>query len=385
MASSAAPLERTGQFDLAPTASAVAHAQFVQNLHAATPRLFVTHVLIAINVAVFVITLLSNLFPDLPTNEQVITWGANYGPATLNGEWWRLVTSMFVHFGILHVAMNMWALWQIGRLVERFVGNIGFLLLYAASGIGGSLASLWWHPVVHSAGASGAIFGVIGALAGYVVMQRKSMPTEFVRLLRKDGITFLIYCAVIAFAIPNIDHAAHFGGLLTGVLCGVVISQPVTDNMWFGRVVRNGLLAVLATVGIVAAVFAMPPAPVDGDTVTEDLNATLRTYYDAAKRHDGGELTDAAFADLLEHDVLPPWKRSIADTKTLLTQPSVNKPVVEQLLDVEVKQQQAWFKLTAALREVDPDGKRKLMVQFRLAQREADKAFASQQEAEDAH
>ena len=97
----------------------------------------------------------------------VLEWGANFGPKTMDGQWWRLFTSMFLHFGIIHIGFNMWVLWNVGRLVERLVGNFGFALLYVVSGLLGSVASLAWNPTTISAGASGAVFGVVGALIGF--------------------------------------------------------------------------------------------------------------------------------------------------------------------------------------------------------------------------
>ena len=95
-----------------------------------------------------------------------------------------MLTCAFLHFGIIHLAFNMWVLWQLGDLVERLVGNIGFLVLYIISGVGGSLASLLWNPMVISAGASGAVFGVGGALMGFILLRRDTIPAEVLKHLR---------------------------------------------------------------------------------------------------------------------------------------------------------------------------------------------------------
>ena len=98
----------------------------------------------------------------------MLDWGANFGPMTMNGQWWRLVTCMFLHFGIIHLAMNMWILWGLAQVVERLVGSTGFAIAYMASGIAGSIASLAWYPVGVSAGASGAVFVTAAALLRFV-------------------------------------------------------------------------------------------------------------------------------------------------------------------------------------------------------------------------
>ena len=113
-----------------------------------------------------------------PDPQDMLNWGADFGPKTLNGQWWRTVTCMFLHFGIIHLGFNMWVLWDLGQLVERLVGNVGFLVLYFASGIAGSLASLAWQPLAISAGASGAVFGVAGALLGLIAFRHDSVPSR---------------------------------------------------------------------------------------------------------------------------------------------------------------------------------------------------------------
>src|SRR6202011_2677222 len=97
-----------------------------------------------------------------PTTADLIKWGADYGPRTTAGEWWRLGSSMFLHLGIIHIAFNMVVLWDIGRFTERLLGNAGFLIVYVLSGLFGSLASVLINPHIPSAGASGAVFGLYG-------------------------------------------------------------------------------------------------------------------------------------------------------------------------------------------------------------------------------
>ena len=107
-----------------------------------------------------------------------IRFGSNFGPLTWTGEEWRLLTSAFLHFGIIHIALNMYALYQGGALVERLFGSTRFALIYLLSALAGSVASGWWDPLRNSAGASGAIFGVYGALLAFLAGAPRRHSTE---------------------------------------------------------------------------------------------------------------------------------------------------------------------------------------------------------------
>jgi membrane associated rhomboid family serine protease len=132
----------------------------------------VTIALILANALVFAAMVISGASAYAPTPQQAIAFGADFGPLTFNGQWWRLVTSMFVHFGIIHIALNMWCLWNLGRAAERLMGRFSYLLAYFVSGIFGSIASAYWHPQVAGAGASAAIFALPGVLIAFVSMKK---------------------------------------------------------------------------------------------------------------------------------------------------------------------------------------------------------------------
>lgn len=216
--------------------------EFVRRLAEATPRVWVTGAIVAVNVAVFLLMVASGVSPLRPDNEDLFRFGADFGPATISGEWWRLLSCTFVHIGVIHIGFNMWALWQSGRLAERFFGNGAFLLLYLASGIGASIASLLWHPNIVSAGASGSIFGVFGGLLAVVLLHRREIPPTLFRDLRKSTITVIAYNVLIGSAVPGIDNAAHLGGLATGFALGICLRRPLPEPRSegdFGR--RPGL------------------------------------------------------------------------------------------------------------------------------------------------
>ncbi len=171
---------------------------------------------------VFIIMVLRGVSPLTPSAQQAIAFGADFGPLTLNGQWWRLITSMFVHFGIVHVSLNMWCLWNLGRAAEQLMGRASYLLAYFVSGIFSSIASVYWHPMAASAGASGAIFGMAGALVSYVYLKKTpSHITINSRMLGSLG-TFIAYNLAFG-ALPGISNAAHIGGLVMGLLVGAVL------------------------------------------------------------------------------------------------------------------------------------------------------------------
>jgi len=150
----------------------------LERIHRYTPRTWATPLLVGLNVAVFLAMVIGGASPLNPTVPDIVKWGANVGPLSLGGEPWRLFTSMFVHIGLLHIGMNLYVLWYIGRFVEKLLGNIGMLIVYVLAGLSGSLASAAIHPAVVSAGASGAIFGLYGAVFGYLIRNRDQVPTE---------------------------------------------------------------------------------------------------------------------------------------------------------------------------------------------------------------
>jgi rhomboid protease GluP len=148
--------------------------------------------------------------------------GANHPVAVLQqGEWWRLFTSMFLHGGFAHVLLNGWALYQLGALFEMAVGSFRMLVVYVLTGLAGSLASLLWTQGL-SVGASGAIFGVLGALIAFLLRRRERL-TPFARSLLSQLVGWAAINVFIGFTVPMIDNAAHLGGCAAGFLLGLLL------------------------------------------------------------------------------------------------------------------------------------------------------------------
>lgn len=193
-----------------------------------------TRVIIALNVAVYVAMGLSGVSWTDPNVLQAIHWGANFGPLTLGGEWWRLLTCMFVHFGFLHIALNMWCLWSLAMALEPMMGRLGFGLTYLFSGLGASAVSTAWNPWRASAGASGAIFGIAGAFVSYLLLKKAAIPASLVRQNLRSLAIFIFLNLSIGAANGHIDNSAHLGGLISGLMIGAFIPRFRSSAIYLG-------------------------------------------------------------------------------------------------------------------------------------------------------
>ncbi|ARS37928.1 hypothetical protein CA264_17410 [Pontibacter actiniarum] len=187
------------------------------------PHYFVTPILLNLNLLVFVAGALLGVHVLDPDAARLVELGANFGPYTLTGEWWRLLTSMFLHGGLVHLLFNMVALVNIGTQLEALVGRVQFVLAYVLCGLAGSVVSLWWtSPEVSvSVGASGAIFGMFGMLLMVLLLERE-LDWKSKRAIL-GNMVFVIGINLAYGMRGGIDNAAHIGGLLAGVVFGSVL------------------------------------------------------------------------------------------------------------------------------------------------------------------
>ncbi len=188
-------------------------------------RAIVTPLLTVACVAVFALMVAGGVPVEQPTTEQLYAWGANSGAAVaFNHQFWRLFTAMFLHIGALHLIMNMFCLIVSGPVIERLFGHLGFAVLYIFAGIGGFIASTVAQPAHVSAGASGAIFGIYGGLLGYLAIRHRDFPFTVLKPMLAGAIAFVAYNTYFSFVAAGIDIAAHFGGLATGFVVGLVLT-----------------------------------------------------------------------------------------------------------------------------------------------------------------
>lgn len=185
-----------------------------------------------INTVVFLLPLLVGVNVMDMSARYLASIGGLFGPlVVLEGEIWRLVSAMFLHGGIEHILMNMLSLFIVGRSVEMIFSKTSYLIIYFISAFVGSLLSIYFHPVTVGIGASGAIFGLFGALTGFVLVHRKRMQGEFMEFMKSFGILLLLNLG-IGLAFPSVDLSAHIGGLIAGIIGGVFVAfHP--KNIWF--------------------------------------------------------------------------------------------------------------------------------------------------------
>jgi rhomboid protease GluP len=343
-----------------PTTTPIVHKEIVEFQHTLedlTPSAYVTNALVGVNLAIFVLMVISGVSLGTPSTADLLNWGAEYGPRTLHGEWWRLFTSMFVHIGLMHVAYNMLAFAYVGPIVERMLGNIGFLVLYLVAGLGGSLLALYTDALVLHAGASGAVFGVYGALLAQIVKQGRSMPPHVVSQLGRLGMIFVLYNLINSFA-PGISMAAHIGGLVTGFVCGLVLAEPLSRDALVERPVRAMMALVLGVVMLFGGVFGAQARYPELDRLQQlqdqftKLDKKDSKVFDGVKyQSDRKGMSDEEFADFVERDVLPEWHGMREQVAAYRPVPRPYAGRVEEILDYMRLRQDSCELIVAGLRE----------------------------------
>jgi len=234
-----------------------AEVEYQEHLSRQPPKSTATLSLLAANVALFVAVALAGGGWIIPNASTEILAGSNFGPLTTHGEWWRLVTALFVHFGILHLMFNMWALSAFGGLAERLLGIGNFLFVYFVAGIAANLASITLRPDVDTAGASGAIFGILGVLLAAYWRNKGTLPLSIVRSEATAVLVFAGFALLGGFFYKGMDNAAHVGGLVTGLLLGVTLSQSKTSPVGntHNRLPTFGTVSLLAAAAVLACGF----------------------------------------------------------------------------------------------------------------------------------
>lgn len=281
-------------------------AEFQGFLEAAGPAV-VTLAIIALNAAIFLFEGIKGAGWMAGDANVLLELGGNLATATAAGQWWRLLSAMFLHAGLLHVALNMWALWDAGRVAERLFGRLPYAALYLAAGVLGGIASINWQQDIVSVGASGAVFGVYGALLAALLLRKDLLPLSIAKKLQASASVMIIYSLFNGMTKVGIDNAAHIGGLVAGVLIGAALVIPA----------RRALVAATATLVLIGAgaVRAIEVAEPFRDDLPyrqfikhygmdePKLNAQLQQLAARAR-----EIPSEAFAKTLETELIPRWQ-----------------------------------------------------------------------------
>jgi rhomboid protease GluP len=336
---------------------------FLEQITTRTPHVWVTWTLIVMTSLVYIAMAVRGTGLVTIDPASAVVYGSNFGPYTLKGQWWRLMTSVFIHFGLGHIVLNMVVLAQVGRTVERLFGNARFLALYLFAGLTGSLMSLLWHPGTNSAGASGAIFGVLGALLAYVIRYSESIPRSIYLKNLHIAAAFILYNLIYGFTHHGIDNGAHVGGLLGGFILACVLAPPVEDPASPGA---PGALRERSAMPIVSS-------SVLGVLV---LGALLWALHTLSVRPDRQQ--EMHFAQVL-YDVNPLTQHAAADLKALGLEPAMPEARAQYGQRIRTQILPEWNQLYSAVDNAQvPSGSADAVLKDRLLRYYSDLSQALQ-------
>jgi rhomboid protease GluP len=299
---------------------ALAQDAFEQRLREKTPRLWALYAVVALNAGVWIANLVDGLSPMQPVTADLFRWGASSASAVVrDGEWWRLITATVLHGGLMHLALNMYALWVGGTQVCRWFGNGQFLLIYWGSALAGAALSLHFSAQqAVSVGASGAVFGVLGAVLAGAWQHRERVPKAVVhQLLTSQGL-FVFASLAQGFTRDGIDNAAHVGGLLAGATMAWLLVELVDEQAGAAlRRRRQWQATALATVAVAGLVWAAPPGVDHRALFAEQaaLREVLPAFQQAeqalqadAKAQQAGRLSQWQLVEALEQRHMPAYR-----------------------------------------------------------------------------
>lgn len=317
----------------------------------------ITYFLLIINIIMFALLEIKGGSTNV---ENLIIFGAKYNPAIIDGEWWRLISSMFLHVGFLHLAMNMLALYYLGTAVERIFGSSRFILIYFLAGLGGSLTSFVFMSNV-SAGASGAIFGLFGALLFFGVIHKRL----FLQTMGRNVLSIVAINIVFGFVVPQIDISAHLGGLIAGFLAAAIVQLPKKGK------ITHQLYAFIAYIVISAGlvIFGLQNSvnqityqliKIEEYIATEDYEAVVGAVTDALEHPDQFE------AELL-------FQRSIAYIK--LNQDHAAIKDLEKSVSIKSDFSEAYYNLAILYYTADEIGKSEASIEEAYKLQPEDEAY----------
>jgi rhomboid protease GluP len=323
---------------------------------AAAQRPVVTPTFIALNAAVFLVMAANGFSFTNPSAQSLFRWGADFGPLTTHGQWWRVVTAAFVHGNFLHLLMNMIILWSVGRFTEQLIGRVSFIVLYLFAGIGGNLASLAWQPFLVTMGASGAIFGIYGGVLAVLLLHRNTVPRTRIAAISKSAAIFIAINLLYGLSQTHVDIAADIGGLASGFVLGCGLTGPLApaDPDW--RQLRS-LMVALAGVAVVV-IFALRMSPVDD--WKSDLNRLIpldaknqRIYLDAMRKVQFHQMSAVEFAAVIDKQILPPWNAERESLRKLKLS-NQQRAIADELVGYMSLRGEAWSLMETGILTTNP-------------------------------
>lgn len=302
-------LQKSTSETVAQEVKEIAEAEEVMNL--STGSRTVTYAIMGINVLVFIAMVATGVHLFEPLVADIAKWGGNFKPYTTGGEWWRLITSTFVHIGIIHIAFNMYALYSAGIYLEPMLGKLRFTVAYVCTGILASIASIWWSDNVVSAGASGAIFGLYGLFLA--LLTTKLIPSKMRSSLLSSIVVFIAYNLIYGAKSEGIDNAAHIGGLLSGFVIGYIYVLSFRST----RFTPSLASIAVAVATFVFAAFYLKSASSDDLAYQQELETIWKLEEEAVEPLKNAG-TDPEFGYKMTHVTQVKW----AEAKKLMNEMS---------------------------------------------------------------
>lgn len=189
---------------------------------------YITPIIINLNLLVFIAMIVAGFGFVSFKGDDLLRWGANFKPATIDGQWWRLLTNTFMHGGLMHILANMYGLLFVGIFLEPLLGKTKYLIIYLTTGFLASVASICWYDATVSVGASGAIFGLYGFFLATLLL--KVFPPDFGNAFLASTLVFVGFNLLMGFT-GGIDNAAHIGGLVSGFVIGLVMTRQLKQQV----------------------------------------------------------------------------------------------------------------------------------------------------------
>jgi rhomboid protease GluP len=271
-------------------------------------NLYVTYAIIAINIIVFILMAIDGAEIFTVTEGLVhIKWGSNVTALTFSGDWWRLITSTFIHFGIIHLVMNMYALYSAGVYLEPMLGKTKYITAYLCTGVIAGIVSLWWHKDgVNGAGASGAIFGLYGVFISLLLTNLIPKQTRSA-LLQSIGI-FVVFNLVYGMK-SGIDNAAHIGGLISGMLIGFIFYLEMSGKLNIKKSIVTLLITILTVAGTWYFLTNNKSDSVRVDQLLNEFYALEQTATQSLKTTNNTTATE--YKETLTTITMPAWKKAL--------------------------------------------------------------------------
>jgi rhomboid protease GluP len=293
---------------------------FERRLKAATPWVPVTAAVVAANLVVFAVMALRYHRLVEINSHFLMNWGAAYAPRTFGGQWWRLLTAMFLHGGLGHLAANLCFLLLMAPLVERLLGPLRFAVVYLFAGLGAGLLALGWFPGSTQVGASGALYGVYGAFLGCYLGGPRAIP---LRIFGRSVGVLILYAAVTLW-LDYLDLeeslVPHLGGLLFGFVGGLLFGHALRPRACHVVLATAACAVLIGVTAVAARACARTPVQVLAryDAIRERERDLRGRFADGLRRWENGGLSDADLRRLLQDQLIPEWDRARRDLGLLL-------------------------------------------------------------------